>query len=263
MQTSYSQDPVDGLPGMIANNKPHVIETRLTDGEVLVGLYVIAGTGERTAKHPTADFTSNPQSALGIVHRDPSYVLPEGATVDKRGDKEPVGVIRKGPVWVKPEAEHPAAIPTPDSPVYVRVTAGTGKPAGSLRASAGEKRDELKITVSATENGHEFELEANGEDLGFESGDSQTAEQKATAWAADIDGKDGWSATATGTVITALHSSGLIEVDDGSAGTGFTYEVKVGEGSAVAVKLPGAFFRRNGSGGVSEVELNPFDEVGT
>lgn len=260
MQTSYTQDPIDGLPGQISSSYLHKIETRIADGELRAGLYAIAGTSEKSAKHPTSDFTSTPQKALGIVHLDPSYVLPEGATAVVYPDKKAVSIIRTGKVWVKPEAEHPGALPAPDSPVYVRTTAATGKPAGSLRATAGEVRDELKITVTSATDGAEFEITANEEDLSFTSGQSQTAAQKASAWAAVIDGKDGWSATAADAVITVTHESGFIEVDEDSVGEGFTYQVVQGQGSTIAVLLPGAFFRRNGTNGVSEVELQAFDD---
>src|SRR5690606_36457745 len=105
-----TQDPIDGLPGQISSSYLHKIETRIADGELRAGLYAIAGTSEKSAKHPTSDFTSTPQKALGIVHLDPSYVLPEGATAVVYPDKKAVSIIRTGKVWVKPEAEHPGAL---------------------------------------------------------------------------------------------------------------------------------------------------------
>lgn len=258
MQTSYTQDPVDGLPGQLSSGYPHAISTRVAEGKVQVGLYVIGGSKEKTAKHPTADFTATPEKALGIVHRDPANVLPMGAEENVYEDKQDLGVVRRGKVWVAPDIANPHEEPGFDAPVYVRITAGTGKPAGMLRAAAAELTSELTITVSGTGDGDVFELEANGEDLSWESGSSEDATQKATAWAAHINGLDGWTASSSGAVITVEHDSGYIEIDD--AGDGFTAAVAPASGSTVAVLLPGAFFRRKGNGGVYEVELGAFDD---
>lgn len=128
MQTSYSQDPVAGLAGQIADGRPCDIETRFAEGAVGVGRFVIVGTAAGRARHPAATWAANPERVLGFAVLDSSRVLPDYA------DLEQFSVLRSGPIWV---AFEPDTTPTVDTPVFARITAnGAGKLLlGAVRAN--------------------------------------------------------------------------------------------------------------------------------
>lgn len=131
-QTSYTRNPGRGLPGQIINNRPSDVVTRITEGTgVAAGLYVIGGTNGGDAKVPTAGFTTK---GLGIVHHSDTVEV-DSAGDQVYGDNETIGVIRKGCVLVKYEAD---TVPTSDTPAFARHTAnGAGKLVlGALRADA-------------------------------------------------------------------------------------------------------------------------------
>lgn len=245
MQTSYSQDPVAGLPGQIANGRPHDIETRTANGVLTAGLYAVGDGTEKGAKHP--DGAIDERLALGIVFLDPSNVFAEYE------DKCPsAAIVRKGPVFV---AYEPDTVPAPDSPVYARTTAAPGKPLGALRASAAETIQELDATVVTTADGAAFVLEVNGISLNWTSGASQNAAAKATAWAAHIDGIAGFTAAAVGALVTITTNSGAINVGDHSAASVFTYEIDETTGPTIAHLAPRAFWRAV-DGEVGEIEID-------
>lgn len=130
-QTSYSRDPLVGLPGQIANARPHDISTHITEGAgIFAGLYVVAGTNEDDAAVPTAAFTTG---GLGIVHY--SDTIEASSDVQSYGDNEAIGVVRRGCVLVAYELD---TVPTPNTPAFARHTAnGAGKIVlGAIRADA-------------------------------------------------------------------------------------------------------------------------------
>lgn len=129
MQTSYSQDPVAGLNGQVADGRPHDIMTRVAESACGVGRFVVGGTAQLTAKHPSATWASTPEKALGLVILDPSRVTPDYSA------NEGMAILKQGTMWVTFE---PDTTPTVDSPVFARITAnGAGKLLlGALRANA-------------------------------------------------------------------------------------------------------------------------------
>lgn len=128
MQTAYTSTPVAGVAGMISAAQPAPeIETRVADGAVTAGLYVISGTtAGKDAKVPAAAFTT---TGLGIAHHQPIHATNIFA------DNEQFSVVRKGRVWVAYEAD---TVPTADTPAYARHTAnGAGKLVlGAIRANS-------------------------------------------------------------------------------------------------------------------------------
>lgn len=126
MQTTYTREPGIGLPGQLANARPHDIETRFAEGAVTAGLYVVAGTLEEDAKVPAATFTV---AGLGIVMHDNTHETNIHAT------KAQISVIRKGVVLV---AYEPDTAPTPNTQAFARFDPnGAGKLVlGAIRANA-------------------------------------------------------------------------------------------------------------------------------
>ena len=116
MQTSYSQDPVLGQAGQVADDFLSDVETRVAGGAITAGLFVIASAAGKCTV-PAAAF--NIEKALGIARLDPNRTSAAYAANDS------LAVIRKGRVWVEVEADSAAVA---DTPAYVRVTAnGAGK----------------------------------------------------------------------------------------------------------------------------------------
>lgn len=119
MQTAYNVDPVRGVVGAISRTGHKVIVSKVADGEVRPGQYVVLAGN--TCKHPEAEPT--PENRGGIALRLP-YKQNDGVYAD--GDM--VDVLVEGFCWVAAEA----AV-TADTKAFVRVTAGVGEQAGALR----------------------------------------------------------------------------------------------------------------------------------
>lgn len=152
MQSSYSQNPVAGLPGQLANGRPSDLDTRITEGVVKPGGFVVASDGEGECKHPTGAWTV--QTALGIAVLDPARVVADFA------DKETCSVARKG-CWLV--SFEPDTVPTPDTPAFARHTAnGAGKlQVGAWRANADTGAAQVTGAYWRAVKGNVAELELN------------------------------------------------------------------------------------------------------
>lgn len=131
MQTSFTQDPVQGMAGQVSSGTHSDIATRYAEGACPVGLGLVAGTSGalQQAKTPTSTVAPTAVTFLGVAHLDSSREVADYA------DGEVMGVVRKGRVWV---AYEPDTVPTPDTQAYIRHTAnGAGKLVlGAFRANA-------------------------------------------------------------------------------------------------------------------------------
>lgn len=121
---------------------------------------------------------------------------------------------------------------------------------GHLRNTGGTGADTLTLTVTSTADAFRLALIEDGVDLSFTSGSSQTAAQKATAWAAAIDALTNYTAAAVGAVVTVTKVAGAVNVQ--SYGSGFTLAH-----TPAAVRLPGARFARDAVSGAALVKLRP------
>lgn len=119
MQTAYNVDPTRGVVGAISRTGHKVILSKVADGTVRPGQYVIIA-GD-TCLHPSAEPT--PQNRGGIALRLP-YHQDDGVYAD--GDM--VDVLVEGYCWAASEV---AALV--DTKVFVRVTAAGDEQQGALR----------------------------------------------------------------------------------------------------------------------------------
>lgn len=126
MQTSYSQDPTNGLDGLVAMEGLAV--TAVAEGAGCVpGRFVVAGTtpGDQ-AKAPAGAWTES--NILGFVQLD------QNREVAAYSAGETLAIMRRGEIWVTFEA---GVTPTPGTPVYGRHTANGGNTTlGLVRANA-------------------------------------------------------------------------------------------------------------------------------
>ena len=138
-------------------------------------------------------------------------------------------------------------------PVFVRVRVSGGDPAeqiGALRPDVNaDGEDTAVLTVVTTTDDAVLRLEDGNLDLSFVSGDSQTAAQKATAWAAVIDAIDGYTATADDAAITVV-KEGAFEFGSRSPASVFTLAH-----TPQCVRLPGAYFVHDAAAGLALVKL--------
>lgn len=119
MQTAYNVDPVRGVVGAISRTGHKVIVSKVADGAVRPGQYVIISGN--TCLHPSAE--PSPQTRGGIALRLP-YKQDDGEYAD--GDM--VDILVEGFCWVESEV----AV-TADTKAFVRVTAAGLEEKGALR----------------------------------------------------------------------------------------------------------------------------------
>lgn len=130
-QLSYDINPALGVKGQVSNLAHARIESMRANGTVRVGTYVVRGTN-RDAAHPAAD--PDPEDRGGIAVRDPYRVKGTDDSGDY-ADNEMFGMLTEGECWV--ECETGSGGPAVENtPVFVRITAATGKPVGGIRADA-------------------------------------------------------------------------------------------------------------------------------
>lgn len=138
-------------------------------------------------------------------------------------------------------------------PVFVRVRVSGGDPAeqiGALRPDVNEDgEDTAVLTVVTTDDDAVLRLEDGDTDLSFVSGNSQTAADKATAWAAAIDAIDGYTATADNAEITVV-KEGSFDFGSRSPASVFTLAH-----NPECVRLPGAYFVHDAAAGLALVKL--------
>ena len=121
MQLTYNFNPSVGVEGMIAESREgDVVVSKIAQGVVQVGLLCGPGTDSLTGPSATAasitsadpgqviNFPGSVNSPLlpwefvGIPIYDASR--PPYDATNSYSDKDPVPVLRKGTIWVKPEA---------------------------------------------------------------------------------------------------------------------------------------------------------------
>lgn len=137
-------------------------------------------------------------------------------------------------------------------PVFVRVrqSGGGEEQIGALRADVNDDgEDTAVLTVVTTDDDAVLRLEDGNTDLSFVSGDSQTAAQKATAWAAAINAIDGYTATADDAAITVV-KEGSFDFGSRSPASVFTLTH-----TPECVRLPGAYFVHDAAAGLALVKL--------
>lgn len=137
-------------------------------------------------------------------------------------------------------------------PVFVRVrqSGGGEEQIGALRADVNDDgEDTAVLTVVTTDDDAVLRLEDGNTDLSFVSGDSQTAAQKATAWAAAINAIDGYTATADDAEITVV-KEGSFDFGSRSPASVFTLAH-----APECVRLPGAYFVHDAAAGLALVKL--------
>jgi hypothetical protein len=150
MQTSYTDSMAVGTAGMIADNGPRDVLSRVNPSVVIpFGLAVTKGTADRDVKLPTS--TGEASAMVGVA------IQPGILPVTSSGDpsypvKSPVSVMRKGRVWVKVEE----AVVAGDA-AFVRFAAGTGTQLGAFRKSA-----DTATAVAVTGARHLTSASANG-----------------------------------------------------------------------------------------------------
>ena len=132
-QTAYVAQNAPGIAGMLADNSPMRIISKLAQGIVTVGTLVAPGTDSYTGlEQPgSGDAASGqlPATLLdsqwaGIAMFDstlPPYTVAASMTVGGYQDKDPVSVVRIGRIWVVTETAT-----TEWHDVYVRNVTGTG-----------------------------------------------------------------------------------------------------------------------------------------
>src|SRR5690606_34191557 len=103
--------------------------------------------------------------------------------------------------------------------------------------------DTAVLTVVTTADAAVLRLEAGDLDLSFVSGTSQTAAQKATAWAAVINAIAGYAATADDAAITVV-KTGVFDFGSRSPASVFTLAH-----TPECVRLPGAYFVHDAAAG--------------
>lgn len=242
MQTSYSNQPSVGIAGSLRNGTPHRVTTHHAEGSTVAGgLAVIAGTAEQQAKVPAAPFAR--AAFLGVVLHQPERASQAYAAAEQ------LAVAREGCVLV---AYEPDAAPTPNTQAFVRHTAnGAGKLVlGALRANA--DGGAVALTVVTTSDAARIDVEINGTLLSFVTGLSQTAAQKATAFAAYVDGLAAFAATASGAVVTITPVSGAAIIGAVPAA-----EVATVADASKAAPVPGGMWRRVfAADGLAELELS-------
>jgi hypothetical protein len=132
-QIAYADQP-NAFEGMKADSGKDDVLSFLAEGAQLIGKLMVRGTDpDRQAKAPASSAeVTDPNSSLGVLvhsHDRESDAGVSGATVK---DKEEMGIMHKGRVYVKVEE----AI-TPASPVFVRfASGGGGSELGSFRQDA-------------------------------------------------------------------------------------------------------------------------------
>lgn len=137
-------------------------------------------------------------------------------------------------------------------PVFVRVrqSGGGEEQIGALRADVNDDgEDTAVLTVVTTDDDAVLRLEDGNTDLSFVSGTSQTAAQKATAWAAAINAIDGYTATADDAEITVV-KEGSFDFGSRSPASVFTLAH-----TPECVRLPGAYFVHDAAAGLALVKL--------
>ena len=122
MQLTYNFNPSAGIEGMIAEAREgNVVLSKVAEGAVTVGLLCYPGTSSLTGPGLTSasltaadpgqvkDYPAGvgdnpllPWEFVGVPVYDASR--PPYSASNQYADKDPVPVLRKGPVWVKPEA---------------------------------------------------------------------------------------------------------------------------------------------------------------
>lgn len=134
-------------------------------------------------------------------------------------------------------------------PVYVRVAANGGNTQlGAVRTDGDAAT--VEITIVTTTDAAIIEAEINGIQLSFATGAGQTAAQKATAFAAYVDGLAAFGAAAVGAVVTITPVSGSVSV-----GATSPAEILTVSETATAVRLPGAVFRGDYTSGAARVRI--------
>ena len=95
MQTNYSLTPDRGLPGLIANIAPSVIDSFACEGGIQAGELLIRGTDpENQVK--AARTTGDGVKAIGVA----IYALKVAQAPDYYKEEDAVGVMRKGKIHV-------------------------------------------------------------------------------------------------------------------------------------------------------------------
>lgn len=152
MQLTYNMNPAAAVAGMVADMRLADIISKVAQGAVPVGLLCAAGTDAQI--FPPVTLPSVLSSSPGQVIPFPAAIADDPLldsewvgipiydssrapydSTNAYSDTDPVGVLRRGPIWVNSET----AITTQYADAYVRVTAGGGFLRGSWRqgASAG------------------------------------------------------------------------------------------------------------------------------
>lgn len=145
-------------------------------------------------------------------------------------------------------------------PVFVRFAAKDAntilgafrKDADAGSATAGV----LEITFVSAADGVVAEIELDGTKVEYTSSTTQTAAQKATAFAAVIDALAAYTAAAVGALITVTKAAGPIEVGSKSAPSVFTTAVAAaGASGATAAQLPGFYYEHDAGTGAAFLKV--------
>lgn len=128
VQTSYTQDPVVGQEGLLADSAPHIIISRKAKEALGFGRLVVFGAGD------TEEGCSYPDSAAeitnlswGVTVKDPSKASQGGYVTD-----DDVMILQLGKIWMQAED----ALTALTNPFVRHTNGGGGTEHGRLRSDA-------------------------------------------------------------------------------------------------------------------------------
>lgn len=237
MGLDFIEEIASLIPGAPCPGHRHV-ESKKCETAAPAGVYMVP-TGDKECSLPTA--------AAQITAQD-------GGFTTYVGDKIASDPLYSIGDYADLVVEGYAAVLTEEAvsdgdPVYVRVAASGGNTQLGACRTDGDSAA-VEITIVTTADGAVIEAEINGVQLSFETGNSQTAAQKATAFAAYVDGLAAFGAAAVGAVVTITPVSGSVEIGEVSPA-----EILTVSQTATAVRLPGAVFRGDYAAGAARVRL--------
>lgn len=243
MAIQFLEDIAKTCPGVVGHGPHRFVGSRKTTANAPAGVFMVpAGDG----------LCELPDTAAKLLERD-RFV--SRLLVDRMANAN--GLEYASGDYVQGVAEGYVTVLTEEAvsdqdPVYVRITASGGNTQlGACRNDGGTNT--ALLTVITTADNAILEAEINGVQFQYHSTTSQTAAQKATAFAALIDATAAFAAAAVGAVITVTPASGAVVL-----GAVSPAEILTAATGETAVKLPGVRFVGAWDSGVALINLRSF-----
>lgn len=144
-QTAVNRNFDQAFPGMLGDIRPNTVESFLAEGSVRFGIGLSAGTD---VDRQVIESALVGDTFRGIaIHQHVEQAITTG--VSQYDDKEAVGVLRKGTIWMPVEDSQKAIIAV-DDPAFIEVVIGAperGKVTGVSTANLATGGTVRKVDV--------------------------------------------------------------------------------------------------------------------